>query len=384
MTDQIRVGVVGAGAVARAVHLPLLSKRRELFSIAALCDLSPAALEWAGDRFGVPGAGRFPTVEQLIANAGVDALLVLTSGSHAPVAIEALTHGLAVFSEKPLAYTLAEIEAITEAVAGRSDRLMVGYMKQYDPAVVRAASLTPDRPRPRSVEVTVLHPSTRSQLAVSEMGPPSPTDTSAADASRLAADNRELDKQALGAAADSLGPIYSGILLGSLVHDLAVMRSLGVSIETIDHAERWPADIFPPSFAVLGRSSDGVRVSLRWHYLEDYPVYREEVRWHDDEGSVELVFPSPYLLHAPTELIVTSASGEGAERNMFRSPVEAFDEELVAFHAMVTEGRTPHAGVEESRQDVITCQRIAAGLAQAEDLTLGGEAVALDVHPLTR
>lgn len=374
MADQIRVGVVGAGSVARAVHLPLLTKRRDLFSIAALCDLSPAALELAGDRFGVPAGARFPTVEQLLANAGVDALVVLTSGSHAPVAIEALTHGLAVFSEKPLAYTLAEIEAIGEAIGGRSDRLMVGYMKQYDPAVVQAASLTPDRPRPRSVEVTVLHPSTPSQLAVSEMGPPTPTDTSAADASRLAADNRELEKQALGAAADSLGPLYSGILLGSLVHDLAVMRSLGVTIETIDHAERWPADTFPPSFSVLGRSADGVRISMRWHYLEDYPAYREEVRWHDADGSVELVFPSPYLLHVPTDLIVTSASGEGADRKLFRSPVEAFDEELVAFHAMVTEGRTPLSGVDASRQDVITCQQIAVSLADAEGLTLGGEA----------
>ena len=381
MTDQIRVGVVGAGSVARAVHLPLLTKRRDLFSIAALCDLSPAALDLAGDRFGVPAGSRFPTVEQLLANAGVDALLVLTSGSHAPVTIEALTHGLAVFSEKPLAYTLAEIEAVSEAIGHRSDRLMVGYMKQYDPAVVRAASLTPDRPRPRTIEVTVLHPSTPSQLAVSEMGPPSPTDTSAADVSRLAADNRELEKQALGAAADSLGPLYSGILLGSLVHDLAVMRSLGVTIETIDHAERWPTDTFPPSFAVLGRSSDGVRISMRWHYLEDYPAYREEVRWHDEDGSVELVFPSPYLLHAPTDLIVTSASGDGADRKLFRSPVEAFDEELVAFHAMVTEGRTPRSGADASRQDVITCQQIAVSLAHAEGLTLGGEAARAHPHP---
>lgn len=381
MTDQIRVGVVGVGAVARAVHLPLLTKHRDLFSIAALCDLSPAALELAGDRFGIPAGSRYSTLSQLLGNGGIDALLVLSSGSHASMTVDALGHGLAVFSEKPLAYTLAEIETITEVIGDRPDRLMVGYMKQYDPAVVRAASLTADRPRPRSVDVTVLHPTTPSQLAVSEMGPPSPSDTSADDVTRLAADNRELEKQALGAAADSVGPLYSGVLLGSLVHDLAVMRSLGVSIETIDHAERWPAAIFPPSLAVLGRTSDGVRISLRWHYLEGYPAYREEVRWHDDEGSVELVFPSPYLLHAPTEFIVTTDSGEGTSRSVFRSPVEAFDEELVAFHAMVTEGRAPHAGVDASRQDVITCQRIAAGLVHAEGLTLGGEAAALEVHP---
>lgn len=380
MTDRISIGVVGTGAVARAVHLPILTRRHDLFAVTALCDLSPGALDMAGDRFGVRVEARFPSVGELLEHTDVDALVVLTSGSHAPVALEALSLGVAVLSEKPLAYTLAEIEAVADALAGRSDRLMVGYMKEYDPAVVLAGSLTPKRPRPRSVEVTVLHPSTPSQLAVSEMGPVA-GDMPAATASRLAAETEDLERWALGPAADALGPLYSAILLGSLVHDLAVVRALGVHIETIDHAVRWPPDVFPPSVSALGRSGDGSHISMRWHHLDAYPAYREEVRWHDDEGSVELVFPSPYLLHAPTELTVTSATGDGVEVRRFRSPREAFEEELAAFHTMVTEGRPPRSGVAEALEDVVTCQGIAARIAHAEGLTLGGEAAGGDQLP---
>lgn len=196
-------------------------------------------------------------------------------------------------------------------------------------------------------------------------------------AESLAADNRELEKQALGAAADALGSLYSGVLLGSVVHDLAVMRTLGVKLDVVDRAERWPAEAFPPSVSVQGRSAEGVSVSIRWHYLESYPQYREEVRWHDNEGSVELVFPSPYLLHAPTELMVRSGTTEGTYEERFQSPVDAFDEELKAFHAMVTAGEPPRSGVAEGAEEVVTCLKIAGRLAAEESVTLGGEAATL-------
>ncbi|MGT2462651.1 hypothetical protein [Sinomonas atrocyanea] len=36
-----RIGVVGLGAIAQSVHLPLLSRRWDLFEIAAVADASP-------------------------------------------------------------------------------------------------------------------------------------------------------------------------------------------------------------------------------------------------------------------------------------------------------------------------------------------------------
>src|SRR5215212_9969212 len=50
--DRIRVGVAGLGAVAQAVHLPLLARLDDTFEIAALADLAPSLLARIGDRYG--------------------------------------------------------------------------------------------------------------------------------------------------------------------------------------------------------------------------------------------------------------------------------------------------------------------------------------------
>jgi predicted dehydrogenase len=176
------------------------------------------------------------------------------------------------------------------------------------------------------------------------------------------------------AAAAELGSLYADVLLGSVVHDLAVLRALGIEIAVVDHADRWPADTVPASLTFHGRTAGEVRVTVGWHYLHDYPTYREQVRWHDDRGSVELEFPSPYLLRAPTALREITAVDRGTAEHRFGSHVEAFEEELLAFHAMVTQSSAPSAGVPEGRADIVTCQRVAAVLARHEGITIGGEA----------
>lgn len=376
VSQTLKVAMVGMGAVAHAVHLPILRRHPDLFSVEGICDLAPAALAHAGERFGVPEERRFTDLATMLDTVETDALLILTSGSHGDEILLGLERGAAVFTEKPLAYTLHETDLVEEALGGAPDRLMLGYMKLYDPAVEAAARAVRDRERPRTVNVTVLHPSAAAQLA-SSLHSPAPTGLAEEHAIRLAAQTRRLEREAIGDAADAVGPVYTGVMLGSIVHDLAVLRALGIDLHEIDHVERWPDDTHPPSLAVTARTADGVRVTIGWHYLAGYPEYREEVRWHDETGTVELVFPTPYRLYAPTRLRITSPDGQTVESVQRRSPVEAFEEELIAFHAMATDGRPPRAGVAEGRADIRTCQQMAARLAQSEKLAVGGEAGAL-------
>ncbi|HWC46389.1 MAG TPA: Gfo/Idh/MocA family oxidoreductase, partial [Casimicrobiaceae bacterium] len=95
--SPLRVGVVGLGAVAQAVHLPLLAKHPDLFELSALCDLSAGVRDTLGARYGVPAARRFASGEELIAAGGLDAVAVLTSGSHGALATAAARAGLVVF-----------------------------------------------------------------------------------------------------------------------------------------------------------------------------------------------------------------------------------------------------------------------------------------------
>ncbi len=373
-TRPLRLGVLGLGAVAQAVHLPLLLKRSDLFAPTAICDLSGSARERVGDRLGIPAERRFAAAEELLAADGLDAVAVITSGSHGELTAAAARAGLAVFCEKPLAYTVGEADVL----AALEPRLLLGYMKLYDPAVERARELLAGRPPARSVEVTVLHPSSASQLAHAGLLPPA-GDVEPASVERLAELEAAAVGQALGEVPAGLAYLYAEVLLGSVVHDLAVIRYLLGGPLTFDFGDAWP-DGGAESVALSGRLEGGARVSIRWHYLERYPAYREEVRVHDEQGTVSLAFPAPYLLHAPTVLTVVDDGGAGAEQvTELRSTVEAFERQWLAFAALATEGAPPRAGVAEGREDIVACQGAAAVLGERQGIAVGGEAAGAEV-----
>jgi myo-inositol 2-dehydrogenase / D-chiro-inositol 1-dehydrogenase len=359
----VRLGIIGLGAVAQAVHLPLIAKHPDLFQPSALCDLSAAACARLGDRLGVD-VRRFASASDLIEAEDLDAVAILTSGSHGALAAAAAREGLAVFCEKPLAYTLAEADALAEL----EPRLMLGYMKLYDPAVERARELLADRPAPRAVDVTVLHPPDEPQLAHAAL-PPRPTDVEAAILDELDASEAAAIEQALGDVPTELGRRYSGTLLGSIVHDLAVIRYLVGGPLAVEYAAAWEHSV-----ALDARLPGGALATIRWHYLERYPAYREEVRVHDDAGTVALTFPAPYLLHAPTVLTVVDADGEGERRSESRWTAEAFERQWLAFAEFARGGSAPRAGIAEGREDIVACQAAAALIAARTGIVIGGEA----------
>jgi myo-inositol 2-dehydrogenase / D-chiro-inositol 1-dehydrogenase len=276
-TDRVRLGIVGLGAVAQAVHLPLIERLRDAFSIVAIADLSPMLTAALGERYRVGRDRQFGTLDELVGAGDLDGLLILTSGSHGAAVVTGLDTGLAVFVEKPLAFTLAETDAIGAALGtDERARLQVGYMKLYDPAVLRAREVAADRGfgAPRAIEVTVLHPSSESQLAHARLLPP-PADVPESVRSTHAAETERLRRAALGdAVAKAFGPLYSDILLGSVVHELALVRAFAGDPTAIHSLTAWPAGAWPPSVELTGSLPADGRVSVRWHFLPDYAAYR--------------------------------------------------------------------------------------------------------------
>lgn len=372
---KIRIGVAGLGAVAQSVHLPLLQRRWDLFDLVAVADLSRTSADAVGGQFGVPPEHRYGSLDDMLDNEQLDGVLLLTSGSHGGPALTCLRHGVAVFCEKPLAYSVAEIDQIqaAEDAAGRS-LLLLGYMKEYDPAVIALKERLPEPSAIRYVNVEVLHPSPQSQLDYANLRPPV-RDVDADALSRvIASDNRAL--------AAALGPdvphefseLYSNVILGSLIHDISVVRSLMGSIKTIDDVTLWAEQDQPGSLEITGTISELARIHLHWHYLADYPRYRETVTVHHTTGTLELEFTVPYLLNAPTELRIISRDGGGDSVEVIRTVTEAFEQELVAFHQMVTARVAPPTGAAQGRADVITGQEIARTLAIKQGISLAGEA----------
>jgi len=377
--DRVRVGILGLGAVAQAVHLPLLDRLADRFRIAAVADLSPGLVDAIGERYRVDPGARFADLDGLLSSRDIDALMILTSGSHGDAITAGLDRGVAVFAEKPLAWTLGEADAIAARLAAdERARLQVGYMKLYDPAVVEGLAVAAEVGRVgpiRSIEVRVLHPTSEGQLAHARLLPP-PADIPPETIVRLRDEGDRLQEMAVGPAAATLGRLYSNIVLGSIVHELALIRAFAGDPVHIDAVDVWPDEVWPPSVSIDGRLAGGGRFAIRWHFLPDYPAYREEVRVVTERCSIELEFPSPYLLHAPTDLRVAELTGDGRRDTRFRSVAEAFEEELLAFHRLVVDGTAPAAGVVEGRADIVTSQRIIARRAAQVGLPVQIEAPA--------
>jgi predicted dehydrogenase len=360
---RIKVAVAGLGVIAQTTHLPLLERLREHFELVAVCDLSASLTARLGERYGV--AKRYTDVTKMLDAGGFDAVLVLTSGSHGGVTADALRRGFAVLCEKPLAYTRAEAAELAELDNDLTrPRLMVGYMKQYDSAVQRVAAQLADI---RAIQVTVLHPSTESQLAFARL-PPRPHDVPAEAIARQRDEQEALLLAALGNVPAEARGLYQTIL-NSICHDLSLLRLFAGGPADIDQVATWPG-AGGRSVELTGPLAAGGRYAVHWHYLNDYPVYRETVAVHHVSGTFELVFPSPYLLGAPTRLAVTGTEG-GA---VYEDRTPSFELELLAFHAMVTANVPPLTGVAGATEDIATAQLAARRLLALRGLEAGGEA----------
>ncbi|BDZ44861.1 Gfo/Idh/MocA family oxidoreductase [Naasia aerilata] len=72
----LRLVVVGLGAVAQSVHLPLVVRRPDLFTLVGLVDLSPGLAEAIGNRYGIAEGGRGTDLEAVLDAVAPDALLI--------------------------------------------------------------------------------------------------------------------------------------------------------------------------------------------------------------------------------------------------------------------------------------------------------------------
>ncbi len=364
----IRLGVIGAGAVASSVYLPILSRRSDLFELVAISDFNVDAAQALAHRFAIPHT--FDSPEAMISSGLIDATVIINSGTHCDPVVKSLNTGLDVFCEKPLAYTREEMELIEGALTKSGKKLMIGYMKTFDQAVTRAASLIDSRPR--TVDVIVLHPSGESQLATSDLHVQAfPTPPALSE--RFSESARQIQVQALGAdAADAFGSFYTDVILGSVIHELSVLRSLDLHITEIDFVDHWPRDRKADSVIINARTADGVRITIRWFYLDEYPLYQEEIRWVNDQEGHHIVFPAPYILRVPTKLISTHRHGLDHSNTVFESYMPSFEIELVAFHELVLTGKQQGDPIKDGSEDLRIGQQIAAKMAQLHDIPLGG------------
>jgi predicted dehydrogenase len=352
LSKPIRVGVVGCGLIAQVMHLPYLSELAEEFEIAALCDVSEPVARQCAERYGVPAVH---TNWQDLLGYELDAVMVLTSGSHAPIAIRAAQTGRHVFVEKPMALSSADCAAMVNAAESADVRLMVGTMKRYDPAYERLGELIGDvRADLRLARVTTLESPFGPYVSHYPLVPaePAPADVIA---ELQQADERTLDS-ALGDADEQTRWCYRWILLDNLVHEFNALRGvLGEPTDVIS------ANLSPTCVNVNLRFGE-TQCHLSWVDLPGIARYKQEFAFYAPQHRFTLELPSPFLRSMPSRLFVeggdpgTSHSWERAE---IVSYDEAFKRELVEFADCIATGREPRTSGHDGLADLRLCEAVA-------------------------
>ena len=121
----LKIGLAGCGCIGQLVHLPILTRLRNV-QIVALADTDPRHLEEALRL--TPRATPFADYREMVEMPGLEAVVIcLPNALHAQAAIAAMQRGRHVYLEKPLAVNLNEGQKVLEAWADAGTVGMIGF-----------------------------------------------------------------------------------------------------------------------------------------------------------------------------------------------------------------------------------------------------------------
>jgi predicted dehydrogenase len=139
---SISIGIIGAGMISQLFHMPYYSKIPRC-KITAICDSRIGLLNSVGDKHAIPG--RYTHHSDMFASTPLDAAIIVTPRTTTgPIVKEALSRGISVLSEKPMAHTLEQAQKLVACANDNSTPYALGFMKRHDPGVKACLELFKD------------------------------------------------------------------------------------------------------------------------------------------------------------------------------------------------------------------------------------------------
>jgi predicted dehydrogenase len=348
---KVRVGLVGTGVIAQVMHLHYLAELADRFDVVAVCDLDRDGARACAERYGIPAT--FTDWHELLAHP-LDAVMVLTSGSHAPIAEAAARAGRHVFVEKPMCFSAAEGQAMVSAAEAAGVVLMVGYPKRYDPAFARMQAEAARLDGARLLRVTTFESPLQPYIAHYPLLPRIPLPAQVAEDLRQDSDERV--RAAVGQGATELErQVYAMVLLDTLVHELNTVRGLLGEPTRLDYAS-----LALDHVTVMLRFGD-LPVAIHWIDLPGIARYGMEFALYAPDRRLRLTFPSPFLRNEPAVLEIeggTGSTGRSWRTEEITGYESGFKNELVAFHDSIVTGRPPLTSGTDGLRDITLCQAI--------------------------
>lgn len=132
LVPRVRLALVGCGAIAQQMYLPVLAGH-EGIELVALVDRDKDRVEKLAKAFKVPEI--YVDIAD-IPTGHIDAAILATPPAHhAPGTIALLEKGMHVLVEKPMATCLADAQAMCQAADSANRTLVVGFFRRFFPSI---------------------------------------------------------------------------------------------------------------------------------------------------------------------------------------------------------------------------------------------------------
>jgi predicted dehydrogenase len=349
---RLRVGVVGGGLVAQAMHLHYLKHQTDRFDLVTLAEPSNTVREALQRLYDLEAT--YADYRELLDGMKLDAIVICSPAqTHAEVTLAALELGVHVFVEKPMCITLGDADRIVAARDRSGKVVQVGYMKRHDPAWQHMLENLPDSAESlRYLRVVVHDPEFEPFFGPGEIfrADDVPAEVIEAGREQMQAQVTE----AVGETSPEIITALEGSFLGSLVHDVNLVHGLLERMGEPLPAEVIGGDWWNDGRAVTGavRLANGSRGDSAWIQLLDLFDYRESVAFYFAEEVHTLSFPSPWLKQFPTVYEVSRRGDRSRVAQVFESYEESFSRELAHFHDCVVNGAECKTPPEQARLDI--------------------------------
>ena len=353
--NRVRIGVIGCGAIAQVHHLPNLTALHREFEVPIVCDLSLGAAQAVANRFHVP---QFVTDYTELLASDVDAVLLCHGDPKTEVALAAFEAGKHVFIEKPVCFSLQEMDAMLSAQREVGTVAQAGYMKVHDPAFQLAKREVDTMESYRFVQINHLHPNNSLHLSQFDV---QRFDDVPQDAFKPAGAARE--KAQTEAIGDILSQVSLGsdsynkaarvfyLLAGSMIHDIYSLRVMLGSPSEVVSAEVWSEG---RGVTIVFGYPNGARCVATWVDLPDLWDFKETLEIYGDNKRVLVSYPTGFSRGILSEVTIHGIDAEGTTYS--KTPAveweSAFVRELRHFHACIAEGEACYTSLASARNDI--------------------------------
>lgn len=137
MTDRLRLGIIGCGAIASVRHIPAFMRLRSNVVIQAVCDKNKNLAKETANKYHIRGV--YSDLSQMLSKEKLDIVDICTPPQiHTLLTVEAIESGCHVILEKPMALKTSDCDEMVNASHRHKVKLCVIHNQLFYPPVIKA------------------------------------------------------------------------------------------------------------------------------------------------------------------------------------------------------------------------------------------------------